>query len=186
MSAPARNAARVLELAYSRQPTLGEGRLVCVDGPAGSGKTTLAEEIAASSGARVIHMDDLYAGWAGLPTVAAQLDSLLLPLAAGRSGSYRRWDWLRDAWAETVSVSPAPLLVLEGVGSGSSAYARLVTVLAWVEVPPELRARRGLERDGAEMAPQWREWAREEQAHFFRERTRDRADIRLDGGSVRP
>ena len=43
------NAAEVLSLARSRPPTLGSGRLICVDGPAGSGKTTLAEEVASLS-----------------------------------------------------------------------------------------------------------------------------------------
>ena len=102
----------------------GPGRLICVDGPAGSGKTTLAEELASLSGAPVIHMDDLFEGWDGLPRISDQLDTLLPPLAEGRPGSYRRWDWPGDAWAETVLVPPAPLLVLEGVGSGALAHRR--------------------------------------------------------------
>lgn len=175
------NAERVLASARERPPTLGAGRLVCVDGPAGSGKTTLADEIAALSGARVVHLDDLYEGWDGLPGVAGQLDGLLGPLASGRPGIYRRWDWHADAWAETVTVPPAPLLVLEGVGSGSPGHAGLVTVLVWVEVPAELRVTRGLERDGTAMAERWRQWAVDEREHFARERTRERADVRLDG-----
>jgi uridine kinase len=182
VSAPASNAAQVLALARSRQPSLGAGRLVCVDGPAGSGKTTLATEIASLAGrAPVMHMDDLYQGWGGLDGVDDQVGTLLRPLAEGLPGSYRRWDWPSSAWAETVTVRPAPLLVLEGVGSGSSAHADLVTVLAWVEVPTELRTTRGLERDGAAAADHWRRWAADEQELFAREHTRDRADLVLDG-----
>lgn len=182
MSAPAGNAARVIALVRAREPSLGVGRLVCVDGPAGSGKTTLAAEIAALSGdAPVVHMDDLYQGWSGLAGVDRQLESLLRPLAEGMPGSYRRWDWPSSTWAETVTVPPAALLVLEGVGSGASAYADLVTVLTWVEVPAELRMARGLERDGADAAEHWRQWALDEQALFARERTRQRADLLLDG-----
>ncbi|MBJ7451459.1 MAG: uridine kinase, partial [Blastococcus sp.] len=46
-------------------PRLGGTRLVCVDGPAGSGKTTFAGRLAAALGddAELVHMDDLYAGW---------------------------------------------------------------------------------------------------------------------------
>ena len=176
------NAARVLELARSRQPTLGAGRLICVDGPAGSGKTTLAAEIASlAGGTAVVHMDDLFEGWGGLARVDQQLHSLLRPLAEGFSGSYRRWDWPGNAWAETVLVPPAPLLVLEGVGSGASAYADLTTVLAWVEVPFELRMARGLERDGDAVSEHWRRWAEDEQTLFTREGTRERADVVLDG-----
>jgi pantothenate kinase-related protein Tda10 len=75
-------AARVLELATGRPPTLGRGRLVCVDGPAGSGKSTLASALVRlAPDAVVVHMDDLYAGWDGLPDVADQLEGLLRPLA---------------------------------------------------------------------------------------------------------
>jgi uridine kinase len=180
VSEPA-NAERVLDLAQARPPTLGSGRLVSIDGPAGSGKTTLAEEIASLTGAPVVHMDDLFEGWDGLPRVTAQLEGLLRPLAADRPGSYRRWDWPAGRWAETVPVSPAPLLVLEGVGSGSLAHADLITVLVWVEVPFNLRMARGLARGGVEVHERWQQWAIDEQDLFARDRTRERADLCLDG-----
>jgi uridine kinase len=181
-AAASSNAERVLGLARTRPPTLGAGRLVCVDGPAGSGKTTLGAEIASlAGGTAVVHMDDLFEGWRGLPRVAEQLHTLLRPLAEGFSGSYRRWDWPGNAWAETVLVPPAPLLVVEGVGSGSAAHADLITVLAWVEVPFDLRMVRGLHRDGEDLSEHWRQWASDEQALFERERTRERADLVIDG-----
>jgi uridine kinase len=175
------NAQQVLELARSRKPTLARGRLICVDGPAGSGKTTLAAELAELSGAPVLHMDDMFEGWRGLPRITSQLESLLLPLAAGRSGSYQRWDWPGNAWAETILVPPAQLLILEGVGSGSARVADLITVLAWVEVPYDLRMERGLERGGVGVAENWQQWAIDEQEVFSRDGTRERADVVLDG-----
>lgn len=174
---------RILELARSRPATLGDGRLICVDGPAGSGKTTLAAAIAERSGGPVVHMDDLYPGWDGLPEVGGQLEGLLRPLAEGRPGSYRRYDWHAGAYAETVAVPPAELLVLEGVGSGSRVVADLVTVLAWIEAPYELRMRRGIERDGDAFAPYWHAWADAERSHFAAEGTRERADVVVDGAS---
>jgi energy-coupling factor transporter ATP-binding protein EcfA2 len=175
------NAERVLDLLRSRPPTLGSGRLVSIDGPAGSGKTTLADEIAGLTGAPVVHMDDLFEGWDGLPRITAQLEGLLRPLAADRPGSYRRWDWHAGGWAETVTVPPGPLLVLEGVGSGSLAHADLITVLVWVEVAYDVRMARGLARGGVEVHERWQQWAIDEQDLFARERTRERADLRLDG-----
>ena len=133
---------------------------MCVDGPAGSGKTTFAAAVAATvPGSVVVHMDDLFEGWDGLPTVDAQLDSLLRPLATGEPGSYRRWDWDAGAWAERVTVEPTDLLVVEGVGSGSLRAADVTTVLVWVEAPYDVRMRRGLERDGDAFAPHWEAWA---------------------------
>ncbi len=173
--------AAILRLAMERPPALGEGHLICVDGPAGSGKTTLAAALADLGGARVVHMDDLYPGWSGLSEVDAQLADLLVPLGVGAAGAYRRYDWVAGRFAETVTVEPAPLLVLEGVGSGAARFAGLVSVLVWVEAPHDLRMRRGLERDGDAFAPHWEQWAADEVALFARERTRERADVVVDG-----
>jgi cytidylate kinase len=172
---------RVLGLVDERAPTLGRGRLLCVDGPAGSGKTSLADKVAELTGAPVVHMDDLYEGWDGLPRVGVQLERLLRPLSRGRPGSYRRWDWYADRWAEVVVVPPAPLLVLEGVGSGSRAHATLITVLAWVEVPADLRLQRGLAREGLHLDEHLPAWSVAEQEHFARDDTRARADLVVDG-----
>src|SRR5262245_24789958 len=94
------DAALVIERALRAPAALGRTRLICVDGPAGSGKTTLANQIVLSGRARdlsadVVHMDDLYEGWDGLdlqpePRV---VDQLLAPLAAGRPGRWQRYDW---------------------------------------------------------------------------------------------
>lgn len=173
----------VIEVALSRKPTLGAGRLVCIDGPAGSGKTTLATAVfELFPGCRVVTMDDLYAGWTGLPTVGDQLDTLLLPLAEGRAGSYRRFDWEANRYAETVTVDPVDLLVLEGVGSGSLRHAALTGVLVWVEAPEALRFERGLARDGAAAEPHWRRWMVDEMLHFTNEGTRERADLVIATG----
>ena len=160
--------ATVLELLEKRAPTLGDGRLVCIDGPAGSGKTTLADQLAEGfdrlnhpedGSAHLVHMDDLYAGWSGLPRIDEQLDGLLSPLGEARAGSYRRYDWLAGEFAETLTVEPVPLLVIEGVGSGASRFDHLRTVLVWVEASYDERLRRGLERDGDTFAPHWEKWA---------------------------
>jgi uridine kinase len=184
---PSEAARLVLELARSRPPTLGETRLVSIDGPAGSGKTTLAATVAElDPTARVVHMDDLYDGWTGLDDVARQLGTLVRPLAMGRPGFYRRYDWHRAEFVETVDVEPPPLLVLEGVGAGLAELGTLITVLVWVSVPRPLRRERGLTRDGGGMAPQWDGWMRQEDAHFASQRTAQRADVIVDGTGAVP
>lgn len=174
--------AEVLALALSRPPTLGTGRLICLDGPAGAGKSTLADELRAASGATVVPLDAMYDGWDGLPGIGASLDLLLRPLAAGQPGSYRRYDWHAGAFTETVTIAPTELLVLEGVGSGSRVIADLITLLVWLDAAHDVRKRRALDRDGDAFAPQWEAWAEAEASHFEREETRARADVRLATG----
>jgi uridine kinase len=176
----------VLELAAARAATLGAGRLVCVDGPAGSGKTTLGRLLAERTGAQLIHADDLMEGWRGLDAVGRQLAGLAEALAAGRPGRYRHFDWEHHRYDRDVPVPVATWLVVEGVGSGAAALAPWTTVLVWVEVDDELRLARGLERDGVAMEEHWRTFMADERELFARERTRERADVLVDGTGARP
>lgn len=170
---------RVLDLVDRGPARLGGGRLLCLDGPAGSGKTTLASAVLARRTGVVVHVDDLVPGWQGsLADVAATLaDDVLAPLAAGKPAGYRRWDWHADAWAEHVPVARTPLLVVEGVASGSAQVAAFAAAVVWVEARPEVRRVRGIARDGDAFAPHWDAWARTEAAHFAAEHTRLRADL---------
>jgi uridine kinase len=182
----AATARTVAELADRTAPTLGAGRLVCVDGPAGSGKTTLAEALGRLGAAPVVHTDDLLAGWDGLPGLPQTLAGLIEPLVGGGTGRAPRYDWYAGRFSGEVTVDPGPLLVVEGVGAGSLPAGRRATVLVWVAAPSELRMRRGLERDGEAFAPHWTAWAAAEDAHFAEHRTRERADVVVDGTGRRP
>ncbi len=170
-------ATAVLAHALSAPPTLGSGRLICVDGLAGAGKTTLASSLATHSGAPVIHSDELLQGWRGLPGLGSTIDALLRPLAAGEPSAWRRWDWYTSAWAESHSIYPTPLLDIDGVGCGAAAYDDLITTLVWIEAPRDVRLARGLERDGAHMRDEWERWLDEEATMHARELTRERADL---------
>lgn len=175
-------AADVVAHARSHPALLGACRLVCVDGPAGSGKTTLASQVADLSGATVVHLDDLYPGWEGLFEVERHVLDLLAPLAEGRPGHYRRFDWSAYEFAETREVKPASMLVLDGVGSGSRGWRNLVSTLVWVEAPEGVRLERGLARDGESVRERWVQWMRDEDRLFAQERTRAAADLLLATG----
>jgi uridine kinase len=177
----------VLALLVDRSPTLGAGRMVAVDGPAGSGKTTLGDALADLAGTTgsvaLLHMDDLYEGWTGLDHDLSDRvrAGILEPLAAGRAGRYRRYDWAAGRFAEEHLVDPVDLLVLEGVGSAAAAYDAFLTVRVWVEAPAGLRLARGIERGGEAMRVEWLAWTDREAAHFAAEGTRARADLVVDG-----
>ncbi len=165
-------------------PRLGRTRLVCVDGPAGSGKTTLAGRLAAvlGPGTAVLHMDDAYAGWTTTGAYARLAAGVLAPLAAGRPGAYHRFDWSTGRFEATPTAVPVPdVLVVEGCGSCPRAVDPWAALRVWVEAPRPVRLARGLARDGATMEPHWRRWQDRESILFAAEDTRARADLRVDG-----
>jgi uridine kinase len=176
--------------ALEAPPTLGPVRLVCVDGPAGSGKTTLAARLAEAlgPGAVVVHLDDLYEGWSGLDGVWDRVeDEVLGPLGRGEPGCWRRYDWVAGAFAEWHDLPVPGVLVLEGCGSAPLAVDGRAVLRLFVEAPPRLRLRRGLDRDGEAMREEWVRWQVHEEAHFAAQRTRARADVVVDGTApVRP
>lgn len=166
----------------------GTTRVVALDGPSGSGKTTLATDLAAAlqpwldHPTAVVHMDDLYPGWDGLEDAVPRLvEQVLRPLAAGRVARWRRYDWERGCYAEEHDVPPSPVVLVEGVASGSLECAEQLSLLVWVEASLQTRFRRGIERDGEGFRPHWERWAEQEQQHFARSRTRERADVVIDG-----
>lgn len=169
------------------KPAAGATAAVAIDGPAGSGKTTLARQLSRRLDAPVVHMDDLYPGWDGLAEAAVRIaQQVLVPLADGRPARYRRYDWRRGEYADWVEVKPAPILLVEGCGSGSTPGAGCLSMLIWVEAPHDLRMARGIERDGEDFRPHWERWARQETALFAAESTRERADVLLNSGSAVP
>ena len=165
---------------------LGGVRLVCVDGPAGSGKTTFAGRLAEALGtdAAIVHLEDLYAGWTLTGAVARLSAGVLRPLAEGRPGAHHRYDWHAGGFEpEPVRVPVPAVLVVEGCGSAPRALDPWTTLRIWVEAPADLRLARGLARDGAGMAAEWQRWLDTETAQFTAEDTRTRCDLAVDGAA---
>ena len=128
-------------------PRLGAVRLVCIDGPAGSGKTTLARALAdrLGPGAVVVHLDDLYEGWSGLGGVWERVEAQILsPLEQGRPGRWQRYDWTAERFAEWVDLPVPECLILEGCGSSPRAVDGRANLIIWVEAPADVRLARGL------------------------------------------
>ncbi|WP_169726913.1 uridine kinase family protein [Nakamurella lactea] len=195
MSSPARSNPSLTEVAntiLALDPRHPPTAVVAIDGPSGSGKTTLADRLGDAVAARhrsvaLIHVDDLLAGWDGLADLPGDLLRWVLePVAAGRRARYHRYDWTADRYAEWCEVPAAQVLIVEGVGSGALTAAPLLDLLLWVEAPEPIRFDRGIARDGEAYRPNWQRWALQEAAMFAGDRTRERADVRLDGTAPVP
>lgn len=155
--------------------------LICIDGPAGSGKTTLAEHLEAEHDElAVVHMDSLYAGWTN--ALSADLTQRLIeqirdPFMSGNPVRYRRYDWYEGAFADHIEIGAPRLLVVEGVGAAQRAMRQHASVSVFLDVDPATGRARVLDRDGAISAAHIDDWQRQESAHFEQDGTRDGVDI---------
>ncbi|MCY7325615.1 MAG: ATP-binding protein [Microbacteriaceae bacterium] len=170
----------------------GRPPVVLVDGGSGSGKSTLARLLVAQWAVNrpgeevsLVRLDDIYPGWDGLEAAARQVtDGLLVPLAAGEPGRWRRWDWATNAPTTWHSVDPATALIVEGSGALGGASRTLATLGVWVELDAAERRWRAIARDGALYESNWDRWAAQEAQFAAREHPDRLADVVIDGRSI--
>jgi uridine kinase len=172
-------------------PSCGPVRLVGVDGHAGSGKTTFAEQLAAAlGGAPVLRLDDIAThdelfGWTG-----RLLDQVIEPLAHGLTAHYAPYDWRARHFGPPRPLPPAPVVLVEGVGAGRRALRPRLALLLWMELPREEAWARGRSRDGEEQREFWNGWVPAERRHFADDPSRPFADLlvrrREEGYEVTP
>lgn len=158
-------------------------QIILIDGPAGSGKTTLSlklkSELSSELTCEVIHLDTIYNGWDNALTesLTNTLRSLLDSFLANKPFNLAQYNWATKSFNTHRIVQPADLLIIEGVGAGQSAIRAFATTLYWVEVDDEIGLKRVLERDGNEISQEMKNWKLREAEHFAKERTREFADF---------
>lgn len=148
--------------------------VVIIDGRSGAGKTTLARMLVERwpivGRVQLVALDSIYPGWDGLQSgVEHALDGILRPHGRGYLGEWRRWDWERDAEAESHAVDPALGVLIEGSGILTPATAAIADVRVWLESAEPGRKARALNRDGETYRPHWDRWAAQEKAHIARD-----------------
>lgn len=160
--------------------------LIAIDGPAGAGKSTLARAVAARLGAPLIEIDDFFC-WGSLDSWWPRfIDQVAAPLLRGEEAHYQVRDWLGDEFGESLlgswkTVRWHPVVVVEGVSSSRAALEQALACRVWVEAPFEERLRRGVGRDGESHRQLWLRYMHEEERFFAEDRTRERADVVVDG-----
>ena len=164
-------------------------RLIGIDGPSASGKTTLAGVLAERlAQATVIRTDDFVA-WKKSNWWPRFEREVLEPLLTGVDARYQIRDWHNDQFGTSLGpwkTSPASdIIVVEGVGCTRRAVADRLSYTVWVEAPYEVRLQRGLDRDGDDHRQVWLDWMKEEAESFTEDGARARADIRISTAGPR-
>ena len=157
-----------------------------IDGPAGAGKTTLANEIiSACEIGEVIHCDDLYNGWedALTSTFEKNLEEwILTPLRTKRFPRYQKFDWVTGVYASTINVPESPLLILEGVGAAIASVTDVADLSIWIDIPAEIGLHRVLARDGEEIRDQMKRWLKVQEEFFAQHNNRENCAYQLPFG----
>lgn len=172
---------RVLAHAAGAPPSCGPVHVIGIDGRSGSGKTSLAREVAGAWRATLVSMDSIYPGWDGLAAATPILvERVLRPLTEGRDAVVPTWDWLASRPGPLLPLPAPERLVVEGCGSTVAPAAELIGTRVWLDGPESVRRRRAIDRDGEVFADHWEMWARQEAAVFESDRTRERAHLVLE------
>ncbi len=154
-------------------------RIVAIDGGSGAGKSTLARTLgAALNGAPVVATDD-FASWDHqFDWWPRLLEQVIAPLSCGEVARYQRFDWDMRELAEWIELPRRPeTVVIEGVSAMRREFEPYLAYRIWVHAPKPVRLRRGLERDGETMRPEWERWMAGEEVYAATDRPIDRADV---------
>jgi len=163
----------------------GSTHVIAIDGRAGAGKTTLANELALALSLRrqvtVIHLDEIYAGWdlALTQSLTDSLSYILKTLASERPVSVPIYDWQLEEFNSNREISPCDVIIIEGVGSAQQVVREMATTSIWIDIDREAGLLRVLDRDGSAIEEQMNRWQIREEAHFLSDATRENADFIL-------
>ena len=177
-------------LAQSRRTTLA------IDGPCGSGKTTLAALLAQLYDCPVFHADDFFlrpeqrtperfAQPGGNLDRERLREEVLLPLHEGKPVCYRRFDCHSLTLQPPVTVAPAMLSIVEGSYCLHPELSPLHDVSVCLSVSPELQRTRILARNGRAMAQRFFDrWIPLEQAYFDAMKPQERCGFIISSDSI--
>lgn len=168
----------------SQQPA-EVGAVVLIDGASGTGKTTLAAELAArwpeSREVAVIHMDDLYGGWTGLAAGILALEvSFFASRVQGDDAHLRTYEWASGQWKGGPTIPAHVDVIVEGCGAFGAAQASTADVRIWLDAPLDLRRARALGRGEEDFERHWDEWESQFAQYLVRCAPVNVASLRVD------
>ena len=164
-------------------------KVVALDGRCGSGKMTLAEEVAKVTGAGVVHMDDFFlppelrspgrlAEPGGNVHYERFLKEVLPFLEQSRAFRYWRFDCSRMAPGEEREVRESSLRIVEGAYSCHPVFGKYMGLSVFCDVEPREQLRRIQRRGGFEALKSFQQrWIPMEERYIEYFRIREGADL---------
>jgi uridine kinase len=158
-------------------------RLVGIDGCGGAGKTTFAQRLTAAANNKwpIVHTDDFATHDEPLDWWPRMLTQVIEPLLRNQPATFRPYNWVLRRPGKLITVAPSEIVVVEGVGATRKAWRDELAMRIWIDTDSDLRLRRGLERDGDELADFWRDWRTAEDRYVAEEHPQQHADLVVDG-----
>ena len=163
--------------------------VITLDGPAASGKTTMAEQLQTILGADVIHMDDFFLplplrtperlAEAGGNVHYERFREEVLPRLRDASGfAYTRFDCSVMDYNGQRTVGSAPFRIVEGSYSGHPVFGDYADITVFSHISAEEQMARILRRNGPVMAERFRNvWIPMEETYFAAHSIREKADV---------
>jgi len=173
--------------AHPEQPVL-----IALDGRCGSGKTTLAGQLAEQFPASIVfHTDDYYLppaqripDWEKTPCANMDLarlrEELLRPARAGEPVFYRAYSCREGAYRPGQCIPAQPLSIVEGSYSHHPLLAGCYDLKVFVTCSPAEQTRRLQVRDGERYPSFAARWVPLEEGYFKEYSIEEKADLVLD------
>lgn len=169
----------------------GSVQVVAIDGRCASGKSTMARQLSAITGAGVIHMDDFFLPQ-GLRTPERLqepggnihyerfLQEIVPQLGSGAAFSYRRFDCGRMELGESCLVPEGRIRVVEGAYSCHPVFGAYMDLQVFGDVEPADQLTRIQKRNGAGVLEVFRtRWIPMEERYFKAFGILERASLRV-------
>lgn len=179
--------------------------LVAIDGRSGTGKSTIAELVATSFGAAILHTDMFFAAhvtnaeWDAMSGAERARDCIdwvrlrreaILPLLDGNMAEFQEFDFSARradgsfALSESLSrIGSRPIVLMEGAYAARPELADLVGLSVLVEAPEAVRRERLAAREDEAFLSEWhRRWDPAERHYFGRVRKPESFDLVVQNG----
>jgi hypothetical protein len=161
------------------------GEIIAIDGPAGAGKTTLANQLAQDlDNVQILNVDDLYNGWSDAFTArltASVIKQLLIPISLGIDFNFDIYDWQSNKFSKSDLIPKGQIYILEGVGAGQSQFRPFIKKVIWLDISDADGLARVLQRDGSDILKPMLEFQKAQKDHFASELTENVADFHYEG-----